>query len=273
MFNELVFCPPYLRSSCFCVFFFPLLGRRRYEFVLQARLLLQGTPASEILAGWREMLPATMERWALERSALVKALASTRDAWIERDPRGWASSNRLYPPMGAAVGALASCKLAYVVTTKQARYARLILEDLAGVKLGEDRVISVEATGKPKGEVLEALAAEHPGAAAYHFVEDRLDALTLAAQRPGLDGWDFVLVDWGYNTPEQRAQADGDPKLRVVNKRELVREFTTVEGDRDAAGTRRAADALWERLGNGGELGDEDEQDRANAGQLQRSAA
>lgn len=240
--------------------------------MLQARLLLQGVAPSEILAGWREMLPATMARWGLERSTLVSALATTRDEWIERDPRGWAASNRLYPPMGAAMGVLAACKLAYVVTTKQARYARLILEDLAGVTLGEDRVVSVEATGRPKGEVLEALAAEHPRAAAYHFVEDRLDALTLASQRPGLDGWDFVLVDWGYNTPEQRAHARADPKLRVVNRRELVREFTAVEGDPDAPDAERDADALWTKLSQGGEL-EGSEVGEANRDELQQSAA
>jgi hypothetical protein len=40
-----------------------------------------------------------------------------------------------------------------------------------------------------------------------HFVEDRFETLLSVMKDPALENVKLYLVDWGYNTPEQRAEA------------------------------------------------------------------
>ena len=34
---------------------------------------------------------------------------------------------------------------------------------------------------------------------------------------PALDAWELYLVDWGYNTPEERAAAAAHPRITVLD--------------------------------------------------------
>jgi len=34
---------------------------------------------------------------------------------------------------------------------------------------------------------------------------------------PALDAWGLYLVDWGYNTPEERASAAAHPRITVLD--------------------------------------------------------
>lgn len=100
------------------------------------------------------------------------------------------------------------------------------------------------------------LADKHAGAQAMVFVEDKLSTLekvcvvgacmsvfvlclshedgkrhstratadhcppsrsSQVAKDPQLDGWELFLVDWGYNTPEERARASANPRIEVVD--------------------------------------------------------
>ena len=36
-----------------------------------------------------------------------------------------------------------------------------------------------------------------------------------------LDHWMLYLVDWGYNTKQEREEAAGNPRIHVVNHQEL----------------------------------------------------
>ncbi len=38
---------------------------------------------------------------------------------------------------------------------------------------------------------------------------------------PELSGWALYLVDWGYNTAEERARAAANPRIEVVDKARL----------------------------------------------------
>ena len=42
----------------------------------------------------------------------------------------------------------------YIVTTKQARFTKMLMDDMAGIPFPEDRIFSQTVTGKPKTEVL-----------------------------------------------------------------------------------------------------------------------
>ena len=48
---------------------------------------------------------------------------------------------------------------------------------MAGIDFAKDRIFSQTVSGRPKSEVLHALAAKHPDAAGKVFVEDKLSTL------------------------------------------------------------------------------------------------
>ncbi len=48
---------------------------------------------------------------------------------------------------------------------------------MARIDFPKDRIFSQTISGRPKGEVLTALAARHPDAAGLVFVEDKLSTL------------------------------------------------------------------------------------------------
>lgn len=51
------------------------------------------------------------------------------------------------------------------------------MRDMAGINFPMDRIFSQTVSGRPKGEVLNKLAADHPNATGLAFVEDKLSTL------------------------------------------------------------------------------------------------
>ncbi|GBF95946.1 hypothetical protein Rsub_08069 [Raphidocelis subcapitata] len=197
-----------------------------YENVVQIRALYEGTGVEEMLAGWHAgMLAGMMERWQLDRGELVTLFGRVRDEWIAADLPGWLAPNRIYPGVADAVKAsLAGGDEVYVVTTKQARFTHTLLRDMAGVDLPADRIHSTTVSGEPKSRVLARLAAQHAGAGGYVFVEDKYSTLEKVIAAPETAGkWDLYLVDWGYNTPDERAAAAASPNIRLIGVGEFAK--------------------------------------------------
>ena len=42
------------------------------------------------------------------------------------------------------------------------------------------------------------------------------------AKDPKLDRWELYLVDWGYNTSEERERAAQNPRIQVVNTQQFA---------------------------------------------------
>lgn len=108
---------------------------------------------------------------------------------------GWLGANRLYPGVAEALRAcVANPALdVYIVTTKQARFTHALLRDLGGVELPMERIYSQTASGRPKTEVLEKLAAGAPPGCRLTFVEDKLSTLEAVAAAPGFEAWQLYL--------------------------------------------------------------------------------
>lgn len=68
----------------------------------------------------------------------------------------------------------------------QARFTAALLRDMAKVPFPDDHIFSQTVSGRPKSEVLLALESRHPGAEAYHFIEDKLSTLEKVSQSPNL---------------------------------------------------------------------------------------
>jgi len=199
-----------------------------YENLVQVRCLLEDEARSEaastsverMLKTWStEMLPAAMKRYGLDRSELVDKFGSYRDDWMQRDLRSWLESNSFYPGVCEAVAHARDNAEAYIVTTKQARFALALLREIGKIPFEKDRVFSQTVSGRPKSEVLAMLEQRHENnenSTSFHFVEDKLSTLEKVAADESMRKWNLYLVDWGYNTEEERERARGNERIEVV---------------------------------------------------------
>jgi len=121
---------------------------------------------------------------------------------------------RFYP--GTADALKLSSSETYIVTTKQSRFAEALLKELAGIDFPSERIYGL-GTG-PKVKVLQQLQQmpQHQGLT-LHFIEDRLATLKNVIKEPALDKWNLYLVTWGYNTPEEREEAQGISRIQLVD--------------------------------------------------------
>ncbi|DBA77981.1 TPA: hypothetical protein ACH3X1_009137 [Trebouxia sp. C0004] len=191
-----------------------------YENLIQVRCLLEGVASNDILQKWHTILPEYMEKWNQSRKELVDLFGSVRDAWIADDLHGWLDANDIYAGLPDDLAAAQKQAELYIVTTKQARFTEALMKDKAKVDFSADRIFSTAETGQPKSEVLKQLEQKHPGTS-YHFVEDKLGTLDKVCKIKELEHWTLYLVDWGYNTKQEREMAAKNPRVHVVNHEQL----------------------------------------------------
>lgn len=156
---------------------------------------------------------------------LVELFGSTRDLWMAEDLDGWLAPNRIYPGVSDTMKKLMSSHEVYIVTTKQARFTEAILDRMADIQFPPDRIFSQTVSGRPKSEVLHELAQQH-GDADYYFVEDKLSTLEKVASLDHLHNWKLFLVDWGYNTLQERERAAANDRIEVIG----INEFQQLAG-------------------------------------------
>lgn len=198
-----------------------------YENLLLVRLLVElqipstrkssvadGLTIEKILENWSQLKPIIMKEWSEERDFLVDLFGRVRDEWIDTDFAGWIGANRFYPGIADALK-FASSQV-YIVTTKQSRFADALLQEIAGVTIPAERIYGLGSG--PKVEVLKKLQSmpEHRGLT-LHFVEDRLATLKNVIKEPALDGWNIYLGRWGYNTENERKEAESISRIQLLD--------------------------------------------------------
>lgn len=206
-----------------------------YENLLLVRLLVEiqihsvrkssvadGLSIQEILENWSKLKPTLMDEWQEDRESLVDLFGRVRDDWIENDFSGWIGANRFYP--GTADALKLSSSEAYIVTTKQSRFAEALLKELAGIDFPSERIYGL-GTG-PKVKVLQQLQQmlQHQGLK-LHFIEDRLATLKNVIKEPALDNWNLYLVTWGYNTQKEREEAEAIPRIQLIDLPDFSRQL------------------------------------------------
>lgn len=207
-----------------------------------------------------------ISKYGSDKRQLVKAFGETRDLMIKNDFSHWVNLNTLYPTVEETLKKLApleesskNIKNVFIVTTKQGRFVRAILEN-SGIYLlnkGIENKKNIPETDKDinydeysnifdldnifgsKINVLTELTKRYSKIDSknpekiirptIHFVEDRYE--TLVSLLNYIDSHEentidlknvkLYLVDWGYNTEIQRKEADQNPNIQLINEKQF----------------------------------------------------
>ena len=197
-----------------------------WESPILLRAIVEGVPEADLFQGfqttWRQRI---LVAHRLNQADLAARFDAARDAWIRTDLRGWLAANHLYPGIAERLRLIvASDVRVFVITTKEGRFAHLLLEQ-NGVKLPTAHVLGKERA-RPKADLLRVLREEQ--GVAYGdiwFVEDRLKTLQSIAQPVGLEAVSLFLATWGYNTPAERKETRADGRIVPLTLDQFCGEF------------------------------------------------
>lgn len=179
-----------------------------YEAVLAMRLLFLGETTDSVFTDYGDKIQRLMKDANITVDDLKKLFGETRDAWIAEDLDDWIRMNPLFPGVAAKLKRLGQLYPWYVVTTKQERFVKQILQ-ANGIGLADERIFGLDRK-MSKVDVLALLLKLHPGAKIY-FVEDRLPTLLNVLNCDALASVSLAFALWGYNTAKDKAVAENHP--------------------------------------------------------------
>ena len=207
-----------------------------YENMLLARSLLNefrskgSIDVKNVLNNWNgNYRDSLLKEYNSDKMELINAFANCRDYLIENDLRTWIALNPLYPCVKNVLSNITPKILDYdIVTTKNARFVKAILESNQISPPISSRLYDLEklTTGKKpfgnKMNVLKSIANDYSikndnSIPKVYFVEDRYETLLSVASNNDLNHVQLYLADWGYNTIEQRKDAEIHPRIKLIN--------------------------------------------------------
>lgn len=195
----------------------PIMGTG-YEAVLIARMLNNGDSVSDVLADYAHKKQQILDESQLAIKTLQKVFGETRDHWINEDIDTWVAMNPLFDEVVAKLQHLSQQGTWYIVTTKQERFVKKIL-DASGIHLAPENLFGLDRN-KTKAVILEELVNQHQGVT-IRFVEDMLPSLLKVNESKALAKVELFLASWGYNTPEQRDNLSQYP-ITLINMDEFL---------------------------------------------------
>jgi phosphoglycolate phosphatase-like HAD superfamily hydrolase len=175
-----------------------------YEAILTMRSLYLGESVASLFMGCTDKFLALMQEAQLDSNDLKKLFGATRDQWIASDKTDWIVQNPLFPGLTEKLIRLTQNNICYIVTTKQERFVKMIL-DANHIELGAEHIFGLDRN-LSKIAVLTLLQSRHPDQT-LHFVEDRLPTLLKVTEHPELAAIQLSFAAWGYNTAEDKNQA------------------------------------------------------------------
>jgi phosphoglycolate phosphatase-like HAD superfamily hydrolase len=198
-----------------------------WEFPIALLAILEGIPEDALLrefqTKWRSRILAEHH---LSPTDLAARFDAARDTWIQKDLASWLGCQDLYPGVADRLKALVQSETqVFVITTKESRYAHLIMER-SGVTFPSERVWGKERA-RPKTDLLRVLCQER--AVDYRdiwFVEDRLKTLRSVQQQADLGAVGLFLATWGYTTPAEQAEVTTDPRIMPLTLKQFCGEFS-----------------------------------------------
>ena len=192
-----------------------------FEAIPLMRLIALGRVTdAQFFADFPALRDAWIQASGLASQDLLRRFGAQRDRMIALDASRWLALNPFYDSMADLLSSAARRHDVFIVTTKQERFAGLLLGH-HWVSLPPERVFGLERN-QPKPAILRALLARPELAGrAFHFVEDRIETLRDVIADPALNPVRLYLADWGYNTPAQRREAAHEPRIEVVTRERL----------------------------------------------------
>ncbi|MBS3965266.1 MAG: HAD family hydrolase [Methylomonas sp.] len=175
-----------------------------YEAILAMRLLHTGLDCDALYAGYDQHIQTLLSQTSLGIAELKQRFGATRDAWIAAEPEQWAAMNPLFAGVADKLRRLPRDMPWYIVTTKQERFVARICQANA-IEIDDERIFGLDRK-LSKPDVLRLLKARHPSQI-IQFVEDRLPALQTVRQQADLADIALLFASWGYNTPQDKADA------------------------------------------------------------------
>ncbi|MCX7083967.1 MAG: HAD family hydrolase [Methylococcales bacterium] len=179
-----------------------------YEAILAMRLLYQQTPIESIYENYAVLTQASLNETQLTPSDLKHLFGKTRDEWIAQDLADWIKHNPLFTDIATKLKHLSQQNTWYIVTTKQERFVKQILQANA-IELDENHIYGLDRNMN-KPSVLKLLLEKHPEQEIC-FVEDRLPTLLNVIQNSELKPIKLIFALWGYNTLADKNLAQQTP--------------------------------------------------------------
>lgn len=197
-----------------------------YENILLARTLLERGEAeadafvNSMLDGdWPGERDALMEQYGCDKETLVSSFGLTRDDWITEDMEGWLGANRMFPGVVDALNFAAAG--VYIITTKDTRFAKLLLES-AGVRgIAEERIFG-RGSGSKISTLKKIIAMPESTGRKVVFVEDRYETLEAVSISMLGQPLELLLATWGYNTKKARETATSHPFIDLLDLQTFV---------------------------------------------------
>jgi len=183
-----------------------------YEAALAMRMLFEGDKPGDILSWFTQKKQRMLQQMDVDTTALKHLFGETRDIWIQNDLDEWVTMNPLFPGIATKLKSLMAHNDCYIVTTKQERFVEQILT-ANQIKFPEQKIFGLDRQLN-KSEVLLELQTLHPQSLLY-FIEDRLPTLLNILQNDKLQKIKLFLVDWGYNTEQDRL-ASGGKAIKLI---------------------------------------------------------
>ena len=191
-----------------------LIVRALYEDYQRTGLI----SASTILGKWSPTYRDQLLRdYGTNKDEMVAYFGKTRDDLIAEDLSRWVGLNPVYPSVSACMSRLTAEAVDYtIITTKQERFVRAILETNKIQPPPPADIYDLENPYGLKPKVLQALIDKYQPKE-IHFVEDRFETLLGVMNTRGLERVQMYLVDWGYNTEQQREEAKRlAPRIQLI---------------------------------------------------------
>ena len=182
----------------------PIMGTG-YEAILIVRLMNDGESVESILETFHVKKNEIIDQYKLEIDDLKKLYGETRDAWIKEDLEDWVEKNPLFPGMVEKLQNLSTDNVWYILTTKQERFVKLILS-ANQVQLPDDRIFGLDRN-MSKENILIDLREQHTDKQ-FYFVEDMLSSLVRVLNNSQLKSVKLLLALWGYNTAQDKLDAE-----------------------------------------------------------------
>jgi phosphoglycolate phosphatase-like HAD superfamily hydrolase len=195
-----------------------------WEMPILLRALILGVAEEKIWGDWVGVAQQITKEEGLKAAEVGAILDGVRDEWIVEDLTGWLGLHRFYPGVIERLrSAIANSVKVYIVTTKEGRFVRQLLQEQS-VEIPEERIIGKEYK-RPKYEILRELIAAGGSAVNIWFVEDRLKALQLVQLQSDLASVRLFLADWGYNTQQIRDSIADDNRIKLLSLSQFTEDF------------------------------------------------